>query len=140
MSQSKVHVYSRFDLPPSPSLKFAKASLTRQEFADESDLNKIMEKYAAGIAPIPRGDRAPMFGDFSSLPDYQTSLEMIRQADDAFMQLPSKLRERFDNDPAKLLDFLGDKANREEAISLGLIDKPVSDQVPVLDPVKESAA
>lgn len=139
MQQSKLHVHSRFDLPSSPSVRFAKASLTRQEFADESDLNKIMEKYAAGIAPIPRGDRAPMFGDFSNLPDYQTSLEMIRQADDAFMNLPSKLRERFDNDPGKLLEFLGDKANREEAISLGLIDKPVETK-PVDTKLVEEAA
>lgn len=138
MQKSNIHVYSRFDLPPSPSVKFVKASLTRQEFADESDLNKIMEKYAAGVAPIPSGSRAPMFGDFSLLPDYQTSLEMIRQANDAFMELPSKLRERFDNDPGKLLEFLGDKANRDEAISLGLIDKPVDK--PVDKPAEEPSA
>ena len=39
------------------------------------------------------------------------------------MALPSRVRRRFDNDPAELMEFLADEANREEAVMLGLIEK-----------------
>ena len=45
-------------------------------------------------------------------------------ADDAFMALPAAVRERFNNDPAELVDFVSDVNNRSEAIDLGLIPPP----------------
>jgi hypothetical protein len=45
------------------------------------------------------------------------------------MALPANIRSRFDNDPAKLIDFMENPANREEAESLGLVNK--SEPVPV---------
>lgn len=121
---SKIKFYTFYDPPPSPSLECHSASLTRQEFVAESDINNIMSKYAAGLAPIPSGDRTPMFGDFSELGDYQSNMQRIIDAQEQFMQLPSRIRERFRNDPGELLSFLGDEANREEAIKLGLINNP----------------
>lgn len=115
--------FTSYDPPPSPSLECKSASLTRQEFVSEADINNIMSKYAAGLAPIPSGDRPPLFGDFSDVGDYQSNMQRLIDAQDRFMQLPSKLRERFDNDPAQLFDFLADEKNREEAIKLGLCVK-----------------
>ena len=46
---------------------------------------------------------------------------------DDFMALPAQLRVRFDHDPVKLLEFLENDQNRNEAIQLGLIDgQPVA--------------
>lgn len=114
---------TRFAPPPSPSVEFTKASLTRQEFAAEADINNIMKRYAAGM-PLPSGSRAPMYGDYSEVPDYQQAFDIVSHAQDGFMALPSELRKRFGNDPAQLISFLSDASNREEAIALGLIDKP----------------
>ena len=50
--------------------------------------------------------------------------DMVLAADDAFMALPANVRERFNNDPAELVDFISDVANRSEAIDLGLIPLP----------------
>lgn len=119
--QMEFEFYTRYNPPPSPGVKFVMASRTRQEFAQESDLNNIMAKYAAGLAPIPTGNRMPMYGDFSEIPDYATALQRVIKADELFMQLPAKLRRRFDDDPQALLDFLQDENNRDEAIKLGLI-------------------
>lgn len=122
-------VYSYFDRPKSPSLVCNDASLTRQEFVSDADLNNIMARYAAGLAPIGGGTRTPLFGDFSDVPDYQTALQHVIDAQERFDQLPSPLRKRFDNDPAKLIAFLESKDNKDEAVKLGLIAPPVS--VPV---------
>ena len=49
----------------------------------------------------------------------------VTEARSIFAQLPSELRKRFHNDPAELVVFMSDSANVEEAISLGLMSKPV---------------
>lgn len=117
-------IFSLLNPPPSPSVKFEDASLTRQEFLKDADINNIMAKYASGVVPLSSGARTPFFGDFSNVPDYQTSLQVVIDAQERFAQLPSQLRNRFENDPAKLLEFLAVEENRAEAISLGLIDPP----------------
>lgn len=117
-------VFNYFKRPPSSTLKCEDASLTRQEFVQESDLNNIMKRYASGLPPSLAGSRTPMFGDFSNIPDYQTSLQVVIDAQDRFADLPSAVRKRFDNDPGKLIEFLQNSDNRNEAVRLGLIDKP----------------
>ena len=55
--------------------------------------------------------------------DYAESQQIVIDANNAFANLPSRLRDRFANDPSKLLDFLSRKENLDEAISLGLVDR-----------------
>ena len=49
----------------------------------------------------------------------------VIEAGEMFDALPSRIRKRFNNSPAQLLEFLADTANVSEAISLGLISAPV---------------
>ena len=101
--------------------------MTQQHFAAECDINNIMKRYQnTGILTEPglgSGFR-PMFGDFSDVSDYQTAQNAVIEVQDAFAQLPSRVRARFDNDPAALLEFLGKEENRDEAVSLGLVNSP----------------
>ena len=113
--------FSHYNPPPSQAVVNNSDSLTRQEFAKEGDVNEIMRKYAAGLAPIPSGSRPPQFGDFSNGLDYQAMLDKLNKAREEFEALPSRIRDRFGNDPAKLLEFLSDESNRDEAIKLGLV-------------------
>jgi phage internal scaffolding protein len=62
------------------------------------------------------------YGDFSIVPSHQEAMSLVMAAEDHFMQLPSNIRSRFNNDPGQLLNFLGEASNREEAIKLGLIE------------------
>lgn len=112
------------NLEPSP---------TQQSAKDECDINFIVEraKRGADISHLNRG--VPMYGDFTELPtDLRDCLNIVRKADEAFMSLDAQVRKRFDNDPSKMMDFLKDPANRDEAIKLGLVSAP---KEPVVDPV-----
>ena len=92
----------------------------RQEFKDECDINRIMKKYrSTGVLPQRPGG---MFGDFSEVGDFLEAQNFVRLASERFASLPSDVRKRFDNDPGLLLQFIQDKANREEAVKLGLIE------------------
>lgn len=97
-------------------------SKVEQSHAGETNINAIMAKYKfTGLVNQKPGG---MYGDFTDAVDYHTARNRLLDADKDFMMLPAKLRKRFDNDPGKLLDFLLDPENREEAMDLGLIDRP----------------
>lgn len=98
-------------------------SLTNQSDLESTDINKIMSRFEK-TGFMPGTERQPMYGDFSEVPDYHSQLSAIRRVETAFSVLPAKLRNRFENDPQKLIQFLDDPKNKAEAIELGLIERP----------------
>lgn len=95
-------------------------SRTQQEFRDECDINKMMKAYmkTGTVEPTAAVGR---YGDFSSVPDFHMAQNIIALAHEQFDALPAHVRRRFDNDPARMLEFVGDRANLEEARKLGLL-------------------
>lgn len=104
-------------------LKCLDKSLAQQEFAEESDINYIAERYGL-TGEMPQVLDLPRYGDFTGIFDFQTAQNAVRDALNQFMTLPAKIRSRFDNSPQKLLAFLEDPENLEEARFLGLVPKP----------------
>lgn len=100
-------------------------SLTQQQFADETNINKIMKKYHATGMITHLNRKQGQYVDLSNVKNYQESLQTVIDAQKSFMTLPSEVRKRFENDPQQIINFLSDENNREEAISLGLIQKKV---------------
>lgn len=110
--------------------------MAQQQFKDQSDVNHIMKKYRGlGYSydqlPEPSGGS---YIDLVELPSYEESLKIVIQAEQTFMSLPAELRDRFQNDPNKLIKFLADKNNNDEAIKLGLVN-PKKDKVPTTDEI-----
>lgn len=98
-------------------------TLTQQQFAEESDINYIAERFGL-TGELPQVLELPKYGDFTGIFDFQTAQNSVIHAQKQFMTLPAKMRQRFNDDPQKLLAFLEDPANRDEAIFLGLVNKP----------------
>lgn len=96
------------------------ASLAVQESRDECDINTILKRFGL-TGQLPQGVRAPQYGDFEGVADYQSALNAVIAADDAFMQMPYFIRDRFHNDPAAFVDFCSKEENRAEAEKLGLV-------------------
>lgn len=118
------------------SKSFKSKGRTKQEFTKECDINTIMGKYQkSGILPeYTKG----YFSDVSNFPDYQTAMEQITIAKTNFNQLNSDIRSKFENDPSKLLNFLKDEKNADEAYELGIINKPSEGQPEQEVPVNET--
>jgi phage internal scaffolding protein len=89
---------------------------------DAADINKIMERFEkTGVIIDPTGqERKPMYGDFTEIKDYHTQLSAIRNVERAFGLLPANVRNRFNNDPQTLINWLEDPKNNKEAVDLGL--------------------
>lgn len=100
-------------------------SLTNQGDLESTDINKIMARFEQ-TGFIPGTERKPMFGDFSEVADYHTQLSALRRVETAFNLLPAHLRNRFENDPQKLVAFLSNPANDGEAVKLGLKPAPAA--------------
>jgi len=56
--------------------------------------------------------------------DFQDAYNHIQQVKQDFMQLPSRVRARFDNNPANVVRFVDNPANAVEAIKMGLFNMP----------------
>jgi len=96
------------------------ATLTQQHFKDETDINNILRQFnITGL--LPEAPLSPRYGDFTGISDYHTALNQVIAAENEFMALPAQIRSRFDNDPAKLIEFLENSDNKNEAIKLGLV-------------------
>ncbi|WNK12640.1 MAG: internal scaffolding protein [Microvirus sp.] len=106
-------------------------SLTQQHFAKDHEIGNMVEKYLkTGVTGVKSTPRQPIFGDFTSI-DYQEMRNLIIDADNAFNNLPSKVRNRFHNDAYQLLRFCENPENKAEAIALGLVDPEPPKEKPV---------
>lgn len=93
--------------------------LTIQSAKDECDINLIIARAQRGEA-YSINSRVMEWGDFSNVPDYREAHDLVIRAQGMFMELDANIRERFDNDPAKMLDFLANEKNFDESVKLGL--------------------
>lgn len=101
-------------------------SLTDQHFKDLTDVNVLMKKYDSARSLAADFPAKGFYADISEVGDYHQSLQKVLDANAAFMQLDPNVRARFNNDPGALLDFMSDSKNQDEAVKLGIINKPVS--------------
>jgi phage internal scaffolding protein len=107
---------------------FVNPSRTKQSFRDECDINNILRQFNV-TGQLPIGSVQPQYGDFSGITDYQSALNAVMAAQDSFLQLPAKLRARFDNDPALFVEFASDEANKDEMKALGLLRQETAQAV-----------
>lgn len=110
-------------------------SLTKQSPKEECDVNNIVRKYQShGIYTV--NPITPHYGDYFDGADFQRAQGYLVEAQNAFDDLPSKVRARFRNDPAYFFDFVNDPNNADELVSLGLAVKttaPAAPEIPVGD-------
>jgi phage internal scaffolding protein len=109
-------------------LIFTRPSRTKQSFRDECDINHILRQFNV-TGQLPTGSVQPQYGDFSGITDYQSALNAVMAAQDSFLQLPAKVRAKFDNDPALFVEFASDEANRDEMKALGLLHEETAQAV-----------
>jgi hypothetical protein len=87
------------------------ASMTRQEFAEDCDINSIMARYeTTGVMHAPFAKEAH-YADYTNVPDLMTAMQVMRDAEQAFMLLPAAVRRQFDNDPVEFVEYASKPEN-----------------------------
>jgi len=112
-------------------------SLTEQQhYPLETDVNKILERYhKTGTLQYRANAAAGVYADLTTRPNLQEAMNTVAQANSAFEELPALLRLKFENNPQKMIEFLQDEKNTDEAIKLGLVVPPQPKQE---DPILNS--
>lgn len=105
---------------------------TQQQFADECDINKIMERFGV-TGQLPENIRPVMPDEYTEIFDFKTAMNTIRRAEEAFMAMPSGIRARFQNNPQVFTEFFADENNRAEAEKWGLVIPRKAPEVPAAE-------
>lgn len=101
-------------------LKCEDKTLTKQSFAGDADINELVRRFHV-TGELPTNVRMPLSGDFTNVMDFRGAMDAIVAARESFDAMPAEVRARFDNDPAKFVDFCDNKENWPEAEKMGLL-------------------
>ena len=122
----KIPVYQGFYRPHAPVDHPGGGELiTRQEFAEECDINNMIAdfKQTGMFKHVNKHAERGIYANLPDVHDYQEALIQASRANAAFAALPSKIRQKWDNDPRKLLRALADPDQRQELEDMGILEK-----------------
>lgn len=103
---------------------------TEQAHKDACDINKIIKRYDIN-GLIQKVDIMDGIENDVSGYDFHAAMEIVAKAQEGFAGMPSSIRNRFQNDPGKLLDFVQDENNYDEALRMGIVaERPSAPPTP----------
>jgi len=97
--------------------------MTKQSDKSKACVHTILKQQAKGLF-VGMHDNRPLEGEIPDVDSYFEAVKIVTDASNAFAELPLEIRQRFDNSPAKLSEFIHNPDNAEEVYSLGLANKP----------------
>lgn len=109
-------------------------SLTDPIFAEDLKIQNMVKKYDSQNL-LELGRKSPQYIDFTNVVDLHSAMDMVNEANETFQEIPSDIRERFQNDPQTFYKFVTDPNNLNELVDMGLATK--GEVPPVSSPVVE---
>jgi len=114
--------------------------LTQQHYQEECDIVNIIKRHDRNgiIEHVHRGQAR--YGDFSEVTDYREALDLVKNAQEEFMTIPSDIRKQFDNNPGKFYEFVSNPDNKDELKKMGFLHETPEAVAPssATDPIPES--
>jgi len=95
-------------------------SMTEQSHKDACDIHNILKKSEKTGILEHVNNAAPYYGEMPTGQEFHNHMNIIARAETMFETVPSKLRQRFENDPAKFLDYISDQKNYQDMFDQGI--------------------
>jgi phage internal scaffolding protein len=113
-------------------------SKTDQSWAKDADVNTIVEKFRkTGKIELAKANQG-VYADIAQISDLSNAYDQVKRADEAFMTIPSEIRNKLGNDPKNLVPYLNDPKNKAEAMEYGLIKDDKGDTAPPPSPPSQT--
>lgn len=93
------------------------SSRTIQSQKEESDINVIVKRFGI-TGHVPVNVRVPLQEDFDGVFDFQSAMNMVRGAQESFMEMPADIRSEFANDPGRFVDFCSARGEDGKLLNL----------------------
>lgn len=106
-------------------------SITQNEFADECDINYLVEKHVKGGIPFPTSN---IYKDVSDVPTFQDAQNTILKAKESWMNLPAKVRRHFNDNIESFLGALSDPNQKDDLIHLKVFQAPEAPNLTAEEP------
>ncbi len=90
---------------------------TKQSFANECDINLIMERAAQGGTISHLAKFEGIYADFSDF-DFHGHIEKLTKGREVFDDLPAEIRREFAQSPADFFAYVNDPANKDRLAEL----------------------
>lgn len=104
------------------AIVFTDESLCRPEFKKASMVTNIVARWEASGVLEHTSRYQGQYGDFLGPESYHQALNLLLQADEMFMSLPSSVRDRYDNSVEEFL--AGVDAGDDFLVEAGILKKP----------------
>ena len=115
----KIPFYTAYGKKPKCDTYNNDPSLVDDQYKYDNDVNHFIKRYLQdGV--LPQFNGKPIYGDFTHIIDYKDALNKVIEAKNKFMELPSSIREKFDNSPNEFLNFVNNPENHDEMVKMGL--------------------
>lgn len=124
--------YDTGEVSDETAIDTGKDTMVQQQFGIEQDVNTIVKRFGL-TGNTPFGSAAGVYGDFTGICDYSSAMEVIERAQKGFMTLPPDVRERFENDPGRMIAYA--QSVPEEEFIRAFEPNVVEDQGGVVPPV-----
>lgn len=87
--------------------------VTNQSFKDECDINRVLARAQHGASLSHLLNHGGQYGDFSdwTADTYENMRIAFAKGESIFNDLPSEVRDEFDNNPGKFFEFVNNPAN-----------------------------
>lgn len=96
------------------------SSKTDQSFKSDCDIQEIIAKFRKTGQVTHLSKKQGIYADVSQIPDLLGATMIVEDASEKFSNLPSAVRDKFNNDPIQMIQWLHDPQNTDEGIKLGL--------------------
>lgn len=109
-----------------PTFQNTMESKTKQEFAQETDVNYLMRRLTLNDMQMLTLQKGGQYMDVSNVGDYAEMVEHQQHIRDEFMKIPASIRRKFNNDPGEMIKLLQSTNEKDVAYSyeIGLRVKP----------------
>lgn len=115
-------------------------TMTEQCHKQDCDINTIIKRYDKTGLITHVNKATAEYGDYTTVNEYQQSMQLVIDAENAFSEIPSNIRKKFGNDAGAFFEFATDPNNHDKMVEMGLANAPIAPTIQKVEVINSTPA